>query len=138
MVALVEGKYLVALVRVRPGHNEYFPAIIELSHVDRTGNPVAAWKYLTKAVTLGRSYALYAANVACLAYLVILGRSDSPGYRAIRQSRVPVESRQPVSTDVPCLSRTMTASRMKVNAHSASHRGPTPIKVWRKPVIRCP
>ena len=111
---------------------------MDLSHVDCTGNPVAAWKYLTKAVTLGRSYALYAANVACLAYLGILGRSDSPSCRAIHQSRVPVESRQPVSTDVPCLLHTMTASRMKATAQSASHRGPTPIKVWRKPVIRCP
>ena len=32
----------------------------------------------------------------------------------------------------------MTSSRVKVNVQSASHRGPTPIKLWRKPVIRCP
>ena len=54
-----------------------------LSHVDRTGNPAAEWKYLTKAATLGSYYALYAANVACLALLGILGRYDSPGCRDI-------------------------------------------------------
>ena len=47
-------------------------------------------------------------------------------------------SRQPVITGVPCLSRTMTASCMKVTVQSASYSGTTPIKVWRKPGIRCP
>ena len=47
-------------------------------------------------------------------------------------------SRQPVSTGVPCLSRTMTASRVNVTVQSASHSRPTPIKAWRKPVMRCP
>ena len=32
----------------------------------------------------------------------------------------------------------MTALRVKVTAQSASHRGPTHIKVWRNPGIRCP
>ena len=47
-------------------------------------------------------------------------------------------SLQPVSTAVTCLSRTMTASRVKVNVQSASHSGPTNTKVWRKPGTRCP
>ena len=47
-------------------------------------------------------------------------------------------SRQPVRTAVPCFSHMMTDSRVKVTAQSASHRGPTPIKVWRKPGIRYP
>ena len=47
-------------------------------------------------------------------------------------------SRQPVSTAVTCLLPTMTASRVKVTAQLLSHWGPTPIKVWQKPVIRCP
>ena len=111
---------------------------IALRHVDRTGYPDAAWNYLIKAVTLGRSYALYADNVACLASLGILGRFDSPGCRDIRRSLGPVASRRPVSTAVPCLSLTMTASRVKVTAQSASHRVPTLIKFWRKPGIRCP
>ena len=72
-----------------------------LSHGDRTGNPAAAWKYLIKAATLGRSYALYAVSIACLALLGIIGRFDSPDYRAIFQSRSPVDSCQLVSTAVP-------------------------------------
>ena len=39
---------------------------------------------------------------------------------------------------MPCLLRTMTALRMKVTVHLASHSGITPIKVWRKSGIRCP
>ena len=53
MVTLAEGQYLAALVRVRPGHNENFPVPMSLIHVDRNGNPAAAWKYLIKAATLG-------------------------------------------------------------------------------------
>ena len=45
---------------------------------------------------------------------------------------------QPVSTGVPCLSCTMTASCVKVTVHSASHSGPTHIKVWHEPGMRCP
>ena len=107
-----------------------------LSHVDRTGHLAAAWKYLIKSETLGRSYALYAANAACLESLGILGRFDSPGCRDIHQSLVSVALRQPVSTAVPYLLGTMTSLRVKVTAQLESHRGPTPIKVWRKPGIR--
>ena len=119
MVALAEGKYLVELVRVSPGHNLQFPAPMALSHVDWIGYPTAVWKYLIKSATLGRSYALYAANVSCFASLVMLGRFESPGCRAIFQSWGPLLSCQPVSTDVPCLLRTMTESRVKVTAQSA-------------------
>ena len=108
-----------------------------LRHVDQTGNPAAVWKYPTKAATLVRSYALYAANVACLELLGIMGRSESPGCREIIQSQVPVDSRKPLITAVPCLSFTMTALKVKVTAHWASHRGSSPIKVWRKPGMRC-
>ena len=108
------------------------------SHVDRTGYPAAACKYLIRSSMLGRSSALYAFNVACLVSFGLLVRFDSPGCRDTRQSLGPVASRQPVSTDVPCLLRTMTASRVKVTAQSASRRAPTPIKVWKKPGIRCP
>ena len=58
--------------------------------------------------------------------------------RDILQSLGPVVSLQPVSTDVPCLLRTMNASCVKVTAQSVSHSGTTPIKVRRKPGIRCP
>ena len=47
-------------------------------------------------------------------------------------------SLQPVSTDVPFLSRTMMASRVKVTVQSASYSGPTHNKVRRKPGTRCP
>ena len=104
----------------------------------RTVNPATAWKYLTKAANMGRSYALYAASVACLVLLVILGRSESPRCREIFQSRGPVDSRQPVGTAVPSFSITVTALRVKVTVQSASHRGLTHIKVWRNPGMRCP
>ena len=67
-----------------------------------------------------------------------MGRFDSPGCRAILRSLDPEASRQPVSTGVPCWSRTMTSSRVKVIVQSASQSGPTPIKVWWKPVMSCP
>ena len=47
-------------------------------------------------------------------------------------------SRQPMRTAVPCLLCTMTASRVKINAQSESHKPPNPIKVWWKPDIRRP
>ena len=37
IVAVVEGQYLVALVSVRPGHEEKLPAPIAVNHVDQTG-----------------------------------------------------------------------------------------------------
>ena len=106
--------------------------------MDRNGNPTAAWKYLIKSAMMGRLYALYSANVACLASLGILGRFDFPGCRDIRQSRGPVESNQPVSMDVPCLLRTTPALRVKVTAQLELHRVPTSIKVLQKPGITCP
>ena len=93
----------------------------DLSHVDLTGYPVTEWKYMINAATLGRSYALYAANVAFLVLLGILGRFDSPGCNDIRQSLGFVASRQPVIISVPCFSCMMTATRVKVTAQSASH-----------------
>ena len=89
---------------------------MDLSHVDWTEYPVAAWEYLIKSATLGRSYALYAANVACLELLGIMYRFEYPGCGAMRQILGPVDSREPVSTDLPCLLRTMTASHVKVTA----------------------
>ena len=49
-----------------------------------------------------------------------------------------MEPLQLVSTSMTCLLCTMTASHVKVTAQPASYRAPTPIKVWRKPDIRCP
>ena len=54
-VASADVQYLVALASVSPGHNEWFPAPMDFSHVDHTGYPAAAWKYLIRAATLGRS-----------------------------------------------------------------------------------
>ena len=47
-------------------------------------------------------------------------------------------SRQPISTGVPCLSRTMTALHVKVNVQSESNSGPTHTKVWWKPGMSFP
>ena len=138
MVALVDGKYLVVLVSVSPGHDYYFPAPMAFSHVDRTGYSAVVWNYLIRASTLGRSYAIYTVNATCLASLGILSRFYSPGMRDIHQSLGHVASHQPVSIDVPCLTRTISASRMKLIAQLASHSGPTHIKIWRNPCIRCP
>ena len=66
-----------------------------------------------------------------------MGRFYYPGCRDILQSLDPEASHQPVSTGVPCWSRTMTESRVKVTVHLASHSGPTPIKVYRKTGMRC-
>ena len=55
LVASAYGKYLVALARVIPGHDELFPEPIYFNHVERTGYPDAVWKYLIKAVKLGKS-----------------------------------------------------------------------------------
>ena len=109
-----------------------------LSHVDRAGYPAAIWKYLISATMLGRPWALYAANAACLVSLGILGRFSSPGVRDILQSLGPVASHQLLSTAVPCLFYKMTASRVQVDARSVSHSGTSPIKVLRNPGIRNP
>ncbi len=37
-----------------------FPAFIALIHVSLTGNPAAAWRYLTVCLMDGKSYALFA------------------------------------------------------------------------------
>ena len=68
----------------------------------------------------------------------MLGRFYSPGCRAIIQRRGPEFSRHPVSTGVPQVSRKITASHVNVTVKYTSQSGPTPIKVWRKPVIICP
>ena len=91
-----------------------------LNHVDRTGYPAAACNDLIKSATLGRSYALYAANVSPLESLGILVSFDSPGYTDILQSLGPVTSHQLVSTDVPCLLHTMTALCVRVTAQLVS------------------
>ena len=39
-----EGKYLAALTRVRPGHEEKLPAWMATIQVDFTGNLEAVWR----------------------------------------------------------------------------------------------
>ena len=80
---------------------------------------------------------LYASNVAMFVVLGIFGRFSSPGCRVILQRHGPEFSRHPVSTGVPRVYRTITASRVNVTVQSVSHSGPTHIKVWRKPGIIC-
>ena len=55
MVDSAEGKYLVVLAIVSPGHDEYFPVLMSFIHVERTEYPAAAWNYLIKSSTIGRS-----------------------------------------------------------------------------------
>ena len=44
IVDSADGKYLVALESVSPGHEEQLPALIAFNHVDWTGYPVIAWE----------------------------------------------------------------------------------------------
>ena len=67
-----------------------------------------------------------------------MGRFSSPGCRAILQSRGPEASRHPVSTGVPSWFCKIAALRVKMTVQSASQSGPTPIKVWWKPGMKCP
>ena len=68
----------------------------------------------------------------------MLGRVVSSGWRAVLQSRGPDCYRQPVSTGLPCESLTTTSALVNVTVHSASHSGPTPIKVCLNPGMICP
>ena len=61
------------------------------------------------------------------------GRFDLLGWREILQRRGPDFSRQPVNTGMPCESLTITSARVNVTVQSASHSGPTPIKVCLNP-----
>ena len=62
----------------------------------------------------------------------------SSGWRGILQRRGPDCSHQPVSTGLPCGSLTTTAVLVNVTVQSASHSGPTPIKVCLNPGMICP
>ena len=68
----------------------------------------------------------------------MIGRFSSLGCKAILQRRGPKFLRHPISTDVPRVSCTITASRVNMTVQSVSQSGTTPIKVWRKPGIICP
>ena len=50
---------------VSPGQVSKFPDLMEASHVDLTGNPGAACRYLTIAFTLGRLYVLWDERDTC-------------------------------------------------------------------------
>ena len=49
------GQYLAALEYVNPGPVSKFPFLIDLSHVDLTGNPDEACIYRTSDSMIGRS-----------------------------------------------------------------------------------
>ena len=68
----------------------------------------------------------------------IFGRFASPGCRATFQRRGPGCSRHSVSTGMLCASLTITSALVNVTVQSASHSGPTPIRVCRNPGIICP
>ena len=94
------------------------------NQVDLTGKPAEAWRYLTKASTLGRSYALKAWREVV--------REDGRGLgwrlgqREKRQSLAPWRSRQPVRIGAPIGLKTVTVRRVKVTVQSASQKVPMP------------
>ena len=68
----------------------------------------------------------------------IFGRFYLSGCRAILQRRGLECSHHPVSTGMPRASLTINAARVNVTVQSASHSGPTHIKVWQNPGMICP
>ena len=132
IVSVAEVQYFFALFNVKSGHEAYFPALMASIHVDLTGNPAAAWKYLTKSLTLGRSYALYATRETRDASWGTSGMSALSGSSAMRHIYGACYSLHPVRMDLLVASRTTTASLLKVTVQPASQMGPTPIRVWLK------
>ena len=76
---------------------------------------------------------LYASNVVLFAFCGIFGRYDSPGCRVILLRRGTDCSLHPVSTGMSRASLTITAALVNVTVQSASHSGPTPIRVCQNP-----
>jgi len=94
------------------------------SQVDLTGKPADACKYLTKASTLGRLYALKAWRE------VVRDEGQGLGWRfgqrEKRQSLGPLRSCQPVRIGLPAGSKTVTVRLVKDTVQSASQRVPMP------------
>ena len=63
IVSTARGQYFAAFEYVSPDHVSKIPFLIDLRHVDLTGNPAAACMYRTSASTLGRLYELCAEGV---------------------------------------------------------------------------
>ena len=80
-----------------------------------------------------KAYSAYALSVVLFVSWGMLDSFDLSGWRAILQRRGPDCSCQPISTRLPCESRTITAARVNVTVQSASHSGPSPIKVCLNP-----
>ena len=94
------------------------------NQVDLTGKPAEAWRYLTKASTLGRSYALKAWREAVQEDG--LGLGWRLGQRENRQSLAPLRSRQPVRIAFPVGLKTVTVRRVKATVQSALQKVPMP------------
>ena len=76
---------------------------------------------------------LYASNLVLFELCGIFGRFYFPGCRVILKRRDPDCSRHPVSTGISCSSLDITAAHLNVNVQSASHSGPTHIRVCWNP-----
>ena len=137
MFLSTEGHYLAVLFYVRPAQNKYLPASIGFSHVDLTGYPVASWKYLTKAAIEGRSYALYAPSMVCLA-LLRLWKSYSFSNKEMFHDLVPLLSLQHVMNSSHFLSKTGDIIFVNITLQSASQNSPIPSRLWWNPGITCP
>ena len=135
IVSLAEGQYFLAFIIVKPGHEAYFPALMASSQLDLTGNPASAWKYMTDASTLGRSYALYATSKTRDVSWGTLGMSPLSGGSVMHHRYGACASFYPLRMDLLVASLTTTASLLKVTVQSALQMGPTPSSVWLKPGI---
>ena len=100
-----------------------------LSQVSRTGNPAAAWKYFTKAYTLGRSYELNAFRVNIVAVAGMSGKFAWSGFNDMRHSFAPVVSREPERIGCCCGLYTTTTSFVNSKRQSASQILPIPNNV---------
>ena len=90
MVLDLEGQYLEAWAKDKPGQPEQLPALMAASQLDFTGKPAAAWRYRMRDPTMGRLWALLAEGAAV--HLVGMDGWSSE-WREKRQSLAPPVSR---------------------------------------------
>ena len=132
-VSTETGQYFAALAQVRPGQEVELPALMAASQVERMGKPAQAWRYLTSAATLGRSFALRAVGPVAMAVGSIAMPAGSllrpHGLRENHHSLAPVFSRQPQRRKLPFSEKTVTAFILKRIWQLWSQRSPIPIKL---------
>ena len=112
--------------------------MIARSQVSLNGNIAHAWKYRTRASTLGRSYALNSCRGALVVPVDGVDMFGGNGINAMRHIFAQFGSRHPVMRGCCCGLQTTTYCFVKTTLQSASHMLPIPINVCLNNVIMCP